>query len=270
MATEPPGSTSTLTPLRGDSRTVARVAHQLPPLRGGRRPVHERERLGARVRRPAADDYAAGRRPGRLGRDRRRRRRRALPRPVVRAAADLRRPRPRRREGARPRRAAGARARQHVRRRRGRRRGLGPGGVARRCSRTCRGSSAGRCRPCPSPATPSPSPAPPPSPDPLRRAPPGQVSDSGSRVASRVASSSRPRSSTTSRIERPDADRLLDDAGDDLVAEERVQRRRHLRRRLGVAPAPFDVGLEPGDAAVGEQAATRCRAARSARAGCGR
>ena len=64
--------------------------------------------------------------------------------------------------------------------------------------------------------------------------------------------------------------RLLHQLGHPLVAEERVERGGGLRGGLGVGAAPLDVGLDAGDAAVGEEPGRPTPAAGSTRAGCGR
>ena len=91
---------------------------------------------------------------------------------------------------------------------------------------------------------------------------------STSRARSTSSSDRRPRSSTTVRRSLP-AERCLDHLGP-LVADVRVEGRADRWRGQGVGAAALLVGLDAGDALVGEQPGSRRPAAGSTPAGCGR
>ena len=85
-----------------------------------------------------------------------------------------------------------------------------------------------------------------------QRTMPPRVMASTSRTRSRSAAAMRPRSSTTSRRVRPSATAWRTTDGRLLVAEVGDEGGGQGRRRLRVAAAPLDVGLEAGHAAVGQ------------------
>ena len=105
-----PSGDLVLTTVDGEKRTVSEWLTNFHLLLVAPRPVHERERVGARRAAPHPDDVQRGRLPGRLARHRRRRRRTQFLGPLARRVPDLRRSRPHRGEGVRARPAARARA----------------------------------------------------------------------------------------------------------------------------------------------------------------